>query len=118
MLPDAHDDLPDVFLPGTYYCSEALQEQILQGEKVGCTVRGMSGQEQRGRDWIAFFDSTKQEMGIFNSDRKNTLCPVPPALLHGPGQILLAIEDALGPDTGSGLFHPPSRVYYTSCENK
>lgn len=43
-------------------------------------------------------------MGIFNSDRKHASYPVLPALLHGPGQILLAIEDALGPDTGSGLF--------------
>lgn len=64
----------------------------------------LSGQGQRGRGWIALFDNTKKEIGKCNSDRKHTTCPVPPALLHGLGQILLAIEDALGPHTGSGLF--------------
>lgn len=33
---DAYDDPPEVFLLGIYYCSEALQEQILQGGKKGC----------------------------------------------------------------------------------
>lgn len=47
----------------------------------------------------------KQEMGRFKSDRKHTACSVPSALLHGPGQTLLAIKDALGPDTGSCLFN-------------
>lgn len=101
---DARDDLPDVFLPGIYYCSEAPWEQILQGERGECTIRGMSGQGQRGRGWIAFLDNTKEKIGKFNRDRKHTTCPVPPAPLRGPGQFLLAIEDALGPDTGYGLF--------------
>lgn len=117
---DARDDLPDVFLPGTYYCSEALREQMLQGEKEGCTdmIRGMSEQGQRGRGWITFFDNTKQEMGKFNRDRKNTTCPVPFCSPPWAWTVPACHQGCTWSWHQFWSFHPLPRVYYTRCENK